>query len=177
MLISSIVILIVIIAAVLLYVARQPNSFRIERTITIEAPPEKIFPLIEDFHQWTHWSPWENIDPQLQRSYAGAERGQGAIYTWRGNNSIGEGRMEIIDAQVPSRIVLKLDFMKPFAAHNEVEFLLEAQDGLTRVTQAMYGPSPLLSKLMGLVFSMDKMVGDKYEQGLASLKALVEEQR
>lgn len=164
-----------IVAAALIYAATKPDNFRIERSATIKAPPERIYPLIADFHQWEAWSPWEKIDPALKRTYSGAPGGVGAIYEWNGNKDVGQGRMEIVDTSPPSKVVLKLDFMKPFEAHNNVSFTLtRQQDESTQVTQAMYGPSPYISKVMSLFFSMDKMVGEKYEEGLANLKAQAE---
>ena len=163
-----------LLGAVLIYAATKPDSFRIERSTAIKAPPDKIFPLINDFHQWEVWSPWEKIDPALKRTYSGAASGKGAIYEWSGNNNVGAGRMEIIESSPSSRILLTLDFSAPFEAHNEVEFRLQSEGETTRLTQAMFGPSPYVSKLMGLFFNMDKMVGDKYEEGHASIKALVE---
>lgn len=164
----------VVIAAILVLAATRPDSFRVERSSSIKAGPEKIFALINDLHQWEAWSPWEKIDPQLKRTYEGAASGKGAAYGWSGNKDVGAGRMEIVDTAAPSRVLLKLDFSAPFEAHNMVEFTLERQGDATRVTQAMYGPSPFVSKLMGLVFSMDKMVGGKFEEGLANLKAIAE---
>jgi uncharacterized protein YndB with AHSA1/START domain len=165
---------IAVIAAALLYATTRPDTFRVERSIRINASPEKLFALISDFHQWENWSPWEKIDPAIQRTYSGAAQGQGAIYAWAGNKDIGQGRMEVTETTAPTKVVIKLDFITPFEAHNTVEFTLQAQGGATTVTQAMYGPSPFISKLMSLVFSMDKMVGGKYEEGLANLKALAE---
>ena len=167
--------LLAVILATLAYAATRPDSFRVERSITVQAPPEKVFKLVNDFRQWEAWSPWEKIDPQIRRSHSGAASGPGAVYAWQGNQDIGQGRMEIVQADAPHRLLLKLDFITPFEAHNSVEFLLQPEGSGTRVTQAMFGPSPLVSKLMGLVFSMDKMVGGKYEEGLASLKALAEQ--
>jgi uncharacterized protein YndB with AHSA1/START domain len=163
-----------LIAALLIYAATKPDSFRIERTTTIKAPPEKIFALINDFHQWEAWSPWEKIDPALKRTYSGAASGTGAIYEWNGNKDIGQGRMEITESTPAFKVALKLDFVKPFEAHNMVDFTLATQGDSTTVTQAMYGPSPYMSKLMTTFFSMEKMVGSKYEEGLANLKALAE---
>ena len=165
---------VVLMAGFLIYAATRPDSFRIERAATIKAPPEKIFALINDLHRWTAWSPWEKIDPQLKRSYTGAENGKGAAYAWEGNGKVGAGRMEITDSAAASKIVMKLDFIKPFEGHNIAEFTLQpgAQD--TTVTWAMFGPSPYLSKVMGLVFNMDKMIGGQFEQGLANLKAISE---
>ena len=163
-----------LIAAVLIFAATRPDSFRLERSIAIKAPPEKIFALLNDFHQWEAWSPWEKIDPAVKRTYSGAASGRGAAYAWSGNKEVGAGRMEIVEPQPSSRLLIKLDFSAPFEAHNMVEFTLLRQGDVTRVTQAMFGPSPYVSKLMGLVFSMDKMVGGKFEEGLANLKGLAE---
>jgi hypothetical protein len=166
--------LITLIAIALVIAALKPNRFRIERCTSIKALPEKIFPLINNFQAWEAWSPWEKIDPACKRSYSGNESGVGTIYGWSGNKDIGQGRMEIVESTQYSKIVLKLDFIKPFEAHNMVEFLLQPQGDSTIVTQAMYGASPFISKLMGMCFNMDKMVGKKYEEGLASLKEIAE---
>ncbi|MGH8429221.1 MAG: SRPBCC family protein, partial [Solimonas sp.] len=113
-----------LVAVLFAYAATRPDSFRIERSAAIQAPPEKIYPHIDDFHRWTAWSPWEKIDPALKRSYSGAPAGKGAAYAWEGNKNVGSGRMEITESSAPSRIVIKLDFMKPFEAHNTAEFTL-----------------------------------------------------
>jgi uncharacterized protein YndB with AHSA1/START domain len=167
-------VVVLLIAALLIYAATRPDSFRIQRSTTIKAPPEKIFPLINDFEGWRAWSPWENLDPALKRSYSGPKSGKGAVYAWEGNNDVGHGRMEIDESSAPSRIVIKLDFLKPFEAHNIAEYTLAKQGDATNVTWAMHGPSPYLAKLLGLFCSMDSMVGSKFEEGLANLKALAE---
>ena len=166
--------LLVAVVATLIYASTRPDSFRIERATTINAAPEKVFGLINDFKRWEPWSPWEKIDPQLKRTYSGAAEGVGAVYEWQGNKDVGQGRMAITGSAPNSKITIQLDFITPFEAHNTVEFILVPEGAGTRVTQAMFGPSPFISKLMGLVFSMEKMVGGKYEEGLASLKALAE---
>ena len=163
-----------LVAAIFIFAATKPDTFRVERAISINAPAEKIFALINDFHQMSTWSPWEKIDPALQRTYSGAPSGKGAVYEWRGNKDIGEGRMEIVESTPPSKVLLNLHFIKPFEATDMVEFTLTPNGELTAVTQAMYGPSPYLSKLMTIFFSMEKMIGGKYEEGLANLKALAE---
>jgi hypothetical protein len=161
-------------AAILIYAATQPDTFRVERSTVIKAPPEKIFSHINGFHQWEAWSPWEKIDPAIKRTYSGADNGKGAVYGWQGNKDVGQGRMEIIESTPSSKVLIKIDFMEPFEGHDMVQFTLQPQGDTTKVTQAMYGPSPFISKLMSLFFSMDKMVGQKYEEGLASLKAIAE---
>lgn len=166
--------LVIVVGVILIYASIRPDSFRIERSITIQSTPENIFALINNFHQWESWSPWEKIDPQINRTYSGAPEGKGSIYEWSGNKNIGQGRMEITESVPPSKITFKLDFIMPFEAHNAVDFVLTRKGDSTLVTQAMYGPSPFLSKLMGLFFSMEKMVGEKYEEGLINLKRVAE---
>jgi uncharacterized protein YndB with AHSA1/START domain len=164
----------VLIAGVLAFAATRPDSFRIERSASIKAPPEKVFAAINDLHRWTAWSPWEKLDPKLKRSYSGAESGKGAAYAWEGDSKVGAGRMEVMESAAPSKIVIKLDFIKPFEGHNTAEFTLLPDSGGTRISWAMFGPSPYLSKVMGVFFSMDSMIGGYFEQGLANLKAISE---
>jgi carbon monoxide dehydrogenase subunit G len=162
-------VVVALIAIVLIAAAARPSSFRIERSTTIAAPPEKIVALIDDFHAWGQWSPWETIDPTMTRTFEGPERGVGAIYGWTGNGKAGTGRMEILEDSA-AKVLIKLDFIKPFEAHNTAIFTLEPQGGATRVTWAMEGTQPFIAKLMGLIFNMEKMVGPDFEKGLASLK-------
>lgn len=162
------------IAALLIYAATRPDSFRLERTINIAAPPEKVFPLVDNFRSWAQWSPWENIDLNLKRTYGGADAGRGANYAWDGNNKVGSGRMEITASTPSSKIVIQLDFLKPFEAHNTAEFTFVPNAGATTVTWAMYGPSNFISKLMQIFFSMEKMVGPQFEKGLADMKGAAE---
>src|SRR5262249_45288078 len=128
-----VVILIVGVAGLLGFAATKPDTFSIQRAASIKAPPEKIFPLINDFHNWASWSPWEKLDPALKRTYSGAASGQGAIYEWEGNKKVGKGRMEIVESSPPSRVAIKLDFLKPFEAHNTAEFALIHQSDSTNV--------------------------------------------
>lgn len=152
----------------------QPNSFTVTRSTTIKAPAEKIYPLISDFHNWTSWSPWEHLDPKMVRTYSGPASGTGAIYNWEGNDQVGAGRMEITGAAVPSKIDIKLDFLKPFESNNTCVFTLENKGDNTTVVWTMSGPSAFITKLMGVFVSMDKMVGPDFEKGLASMKAVAE---
>jgi len=164
------VVLAIVIAAVLVLAATKPDTFRVERAAMLSAPADKIYPLIADFHQWLSWSPWEGRDPQLKRTYSGAERGKGAVYAWDGNKNVGSGRMEILEASSPSKIVIKLDFLKPFEAHNVAEFTMLPQGGATNVIWVMHGPAPFMSKVMQVFMNMDKMIGKDFEAGLANLQ-------
>jgi FlaG/FlaF family flagellin (archaellin) len=168
-----IVALIVVIAAVLVLAATRPDTFRVERSAQISAPPEKILSLVNDFHQWGAWSPYEKLDPAMKRTYAGAAAGKGAVYEWEGNSKAGQGRMQIIDA-APTRTAIQLDFIKPFAANDIAEFTALAQGDATRVTWSMEGQSPFIHKVVGLFLNMDKMIGGDFETGLANLKTLAE---
>lgn len=166
--------LVVVIGGILVYAATKPDSFAVERRTTIKAPPETIFALINDFQSWSAWSPYEKKDPAMARSYSGPTSGKGAVYEWDGNKEVGKGRMEITDATPPSKIVLKLDFVRPFEAHNIVEFTLAAEGDSTEVTWAMQGASPYFAKVMGVFLDIDNMIGKDFEAGLESLKALAE---
>jgi carbon monoxide dehydrogenase subunit G len=161
------------IAIVLLFAAAKPDTFHVERTTAIAAPPETIFPLINDFRNWRSWSPYEKLDPAMKRTLSGAESGKGAVYEWQGSGKAGQGRMEIASAS-PSKIAIDLHFVKPFKAHNLAEFRLEPQGGSTKVTWAMDGKSPFAVKIMRTIFNLDRMVGKDFEAGLANLKAIVE---
>ena len=171
------IVIVVAVAAVLILAATRPGVFRIERSTSIKAPLERIFPFINDFHRWTDWSPWEKIDPALKRTYSGPNDGKGAKYAWEGNSKVGMGSMEITESAPPGRIVIKLDFIKPFEGHNVAEFTLVPGADSTTVTWAMHGPVPYIGKIMHMFFSMDRMVGGQFEQGLANLKAAAEAAR
>ena len=169
-----VIVVVVAIVAVLGYATTRPNTFRIVRSTLIKAPPEKIYALIEDFHKWRVWSPYENLDPALARTYGGPTSGLGSTYAWVGNNKAGAGRMEIVKATAPTELNIDLDFTKPFEAHHNATFTLTSEGDATRVTWTMEGASPFMFKLMGLVFNMDKMIGQAFETGLATLKVEAE---
>lgn len=167
-------IVLVLIVAVLLFAATRPDTFRIERSIVVKAPPQRIHAQLEDFHRWRAWSPFEAMDPQMKREIAGSPAGTGAVYTWDGNSKAGAGRMEILES-TPTCVRIQLDFTRPMTAHNTAEFLLAPEGDGTRVTWAMHGPQPYIGKVMGLVFNMDAMIGGDFERGLANLKRVSEQ--
>lgn len=168
------VILLVVIAAVLAYAATKPDTFTVQRSLDIKAPPDKIFALINDFRSWTAWSPYEKRDPDLKRTYSGAPTGKGAAYAWEGNKNVGAGRMEITDTSPASKIVIALDFFRPFKAQNTAEFTLVSQGDTTNVTWAMHGPNLYIGKVMSTFMNMDKMIGKDFADGLVNLKAAAE---
>jgi uncharacterized protein YndB with AHSA1/START domain len=175
MLKTVVIVAVVFLIALLGYTATRPDSFRMQRSMLIEAPPEKVFALISDFKQWPAWSPWEKLDPNMKRTHSGAERGVGAAYDWDSPTKAGTGRMEIKQAVPASNVTIQLNFIKPFAAQNTAEFTLQGQaNNTTQVTWAMYGPNPYLAKLMQVFISMDSMVGKDFEEGLGNLKRVVE---
>jgi len=168
------IVAVVLIVALLGFATTKPDTFRVQRSASIKAPPEKIFPLINDLHSWGAWSPWEKMDPAMKRNFSGAANGKGAVYEWEGNHNVGKGRMEITETSPPSHVVIKLDFIKPFEAHNIAEFMMGSKDDSTNVTWAMHGPTPYMAKVIHIFFSMDSMVGKDFEAGLANLKAIAE---
>lgn len=167
------VVIVVAIAGILLYAATKPDSFRVQRVVLINAPSDKVFPLINDIKAWTAWSPYEKKDPAMKRTYGAVTAGKGATYAWDGDKNVGQGSIEMIESG-PRKIVIKLDFLKPFEAHNMGEFLLEPKGDSTSVTWATYGPSPYMSKVIGTFINIDDMIGRDFEKGLADLKAAAE---
>lgn len=150
------------------------DTYTVERSLTIDAPPARVYEQIADFHHWTAWSPWEDIDPELTREYSGEEAGAGAVYGWSGNRKAGQGRMTITDVTQPSRVQIDLVFEKPFKARNDTFFTIEPKGSGSRVTWSMSGKRTVVTKVMGIFKSMDKFLGPDFEKGLSRLKATVE---
>ena len=174
MLTTIAIVVVAAIAFVLVLASTKSDVFHVERSTSIAAPPERIFPFINDFHAWTAWSPYEDKDPAMQRTYGPVTVGKGATYAWSGNSNVGVGRMSIADAVPPGKVHLDLEFDKPFRCRNTVEFTLETQGAETRVTWCMRGPANFVSKIMQVFMNMDHMVGRDFETGLARLKAVAE---
>jgi uncharacterized protein YndB with AHSA1/START domain len=164
-------IVIAVLAVLVIYASTKPDMFHVERTVSIKAAPDKLFPLINDFQQWPAWSPYEKLDPAMKKRFSGAAAGAGSVYEWEGNSKAGAGRVTITDTTPPNKLAIKLEMFKPFAGTNDVVFTLRPRGVATDVTWAMDGRNTLLSKVMSLFFSMDKMVGGQFEEGLNSLKA------
>lgn len=164
----------VIIIVLVVIVAMQPSEFRIERTATVSASAPAVFAQVNDFHNWEAWSPWAKRDPAMKTTYEGAPAGTGAIYTWAGNHEVGEGRSTIIESRPNELIRITLEFVKPFAGTNTAEFTFKPEGDHTAVTWSLYGSNNFMAKAVGLVMNMDDMVGNDFEQGLASLKSVTE---
>jgi hypothetical protein len=147
------------------------DSFVVERRQRVEAPPSAVFERIVDLRRWQAWSPWEDLDPDLQRTYGGPEAGVGATYEWKGNRKAGQGRMEITDVQPDEAVTIEVQFVKPFKSRSTSAFRLRQDGGATEVTWTMTGPKTLMTKLMGVFTSMDKMMGPDFEKGLDRLRA------
>jgi uncharacterized protein YndB with AHSA1/START domain len=174
--VTVLALVVVVIAIILVLAAVKPATFRVERSVVITAAPDKIFPLIADFHQWARWSPFDKMDPTMKREYGGAAQGIGARYSWEGKHMAGVGQMEILEAEAPSRILVKLSFSKPMKAQNTVEFTLAPLGDGTRVSWAMYGPNSYVANIFHVFMDMDKMVGKSFDDGLAGLKEIAEKQ-
>ena len=164
----------VLIAGVLIVASTRPDTFTVQRSTTIKAPPERIFAIVNDFHRWVDWSPWEKLDPAMKRTLGGAPSGKGATYAWEGNSKAGQGRMEIIESKPPGKVGIQLDFIRPFEGHNIAEFSFTPQADGTQVNWVMRGPTPFVSKLMQVFVSLDTMICKDFDEGLANLKALAE---
>jgi hypothetical protein len=153
------------------------GTYSVQRSLTIAADAERVYDLIVDFHRWTAWSPWEGLDPAMQRTYEGPASGPGAIYRWRGNRKAGQGRMQITDATPGSAVSIDLTFEKPFKSRSTTVFRLDSVPGGTTATWTMTGPKTLATRIMGLFTSMDKLIGPDFERGLAQLKTAAESPR
>jgi Polyketide cyclase / dehydrase and lipid transport len=164
----------VIVAAVLAYAATRPDRFEVQRSTSIRASAERIFPLINDLRTFNTWNPFDKKDPNMKGTYSGPESGKGAAYAFESSQA-GTGRIEIADAAPPSRVTMRLTMMKPLAADNRVQFILQPQGDTTRVTWAMDGDVPFIGKLIHLFVDMDRMVGQEFAAGLAALKAKAEQ--
>lgn len=158
----------------LAYAATRPDEFRVERRLRIAAPADRLWPLVGELGGFNRWNPYERKDPLIKTRYDGASRGVGSRYAWE-SDKVGTGSMEIIDQQPGRAVKMKLDFVKPFEAHNQAEFALQpTADGATEVRWTMHGPANFVSKLMGVFIDMDKMVGRDFEDGLQNLRQLAE---
>jgi len=167
------IIVVTIIAMVLIFAATRPNTIRVQRSITINAPAEKIFPLLNNFHDWNRWAPQDKEDPTMTRTYSGAANGKGAVSDWDSKGNAGKGRMTIIESSQPTHVVVQVDFVRPFAAHNVNEFILEPGSS-TRVTWTMQGSRLYIMKVMGIFVNMDRVMGKHFEAGLTNLKSAAE---
>jgi hypothetical protein len=163
-----------LVVAFLIVVSMQPATFSLSRSTTISAPAEAVFPLVNDFHKWDAWSPWAKLDPAMKATFDGPATGPGAIYTWEGNSTVGQGKMTIASSHPSDSVTIDLEFIKPFAAKNKTEFTFKTTDKQTTVTWNMSGENNFIAKAMCLFISMDKMVGGDFEKGLAQLKAAAE---
>lgn len=169
----AVVVLIVVVLAIA--IAMQPTDYHIERSLTMNASPEKVFAQVNDFHNWDAWSPWLKVDPNAQGTFEGPPSGEGAIFRWAGNDEVGEGSMTILESKPHELIRIKLAFIKPFEDQATTDFHFQPQGDQTEVTWTMDGKNDFLGKAMCLLFfDMDEMIGGKYDEGLATMKKIVE---
>ena len=162
------------IAGVLAYAASRPDTFRVQRSASIEATAERLYPLINDMRQFNTWNPYNLKDPNVKGTYRGPTSGPGAGYDFHGNKDVGKGSIQIVESSPPQKVTMKLDMIEPFEGHNTVEFTLAPNGATTDVTWAMHGPSPFMAKLVGVFMNMDRMIGRDFEAGLANLRAKAE---
>jgi hypothetical protein len=158
----------VLVLTAIVFVATRPDRFRVERSAQIHAPREVVFAFVQDFRKWADWSPYEKLDADLKRTYAGAPRGVGATYSWEGKKA-GVGKMTILEAKPGELVTLRLEFVKPIAATNRTIFTFAPSADGTHVTWVMDGENTWMGKVMSAFFDMDKFVGGDFEKGLAEL--------
>jgi hypothetical protein len=154
--------------------AMQPDDFRYTRSATMNAPPEKIFAEVNDLHKWQAWSPWAKLDPNARNEFTGPDAGTGAVMIWEGNHEVGSGKMTIVESRSPEFIKFQLDFMKPMQGTHMAEFAFKPEGNLTVVHWTMYGKADFIGKAMSLLMNCEKMMGEQFDKGLASLKTIVE---
>jgi hypothetical protein len=171
---NAILVILVLVAAFLVFVQSRPDRYRIERSTTIHASADTVFAHINDFHRWLAWSPWEKLDPQMQRTIAGSPSGVGATYSWSGNNKAGAGSMAIAQSRPGSLVAINMEFLRPMKDSSVITFTLSSEGGETKVNWALEGRMPFISKAVCVFMSMDKMVGPDFERGLANLKRVSE---
>jgi Polyketide cyclase / dehydrase and lipid transport len=166
--------LVVIVVGLVAVIALQPARYRVSRSTTIAAPAPVVFAQVNDFHKWSAWSPWEKIDPGMKRTYEGPPAGVGASYAWVGSREVGEGRMTIVESRPSDLIQVKLEFVKPFAGTSVAEFSFKPDGERSLVTWSMTGDKNFIAKAIHLVMSMDRMIGDQFDKGLAAMKTVAE---
>ena len=164
----------VLIIAVIAFVATRPTDFRVQRSAQIDAPADVVFSIINDLHQWGRWSPYDKRDPNMKKTFGGPSAGLGANYAWNGNNQVGEGRLIILESKPGELVTMRLEFSRPFKANNQVNFKIVPSDGGTRVSWIMDGKYNFITKLMSAIMDMDKMAGTDFEHGLANLNTVAQ---
>ncbi|HZR15807.1 MAG TPA: SRPBCC family protein [Verrucomicrobiae bacterium] len=172
MLVKILIVLAVLLVGFIIVVALRPSQFRIMRSALISAPPEVVFPQVNDLHNWEAWSPWAKLDPAAKGTYEGPAAGVGAVFGWSGNQNIGEGRMAITESQLNELVRFRLDFVRPFKGTNVAEFTFKPENGQTRVTWTMSGRYSFIPKAIGLFINCDDMVGKQFEKGLVELNTV-----
>jgi uncharacterized protein YndB with AHSA1/START domain len=175
MLVRISIALLILILGILLYAAMKPDSIRVQRSTEIKAQPEKVFALINDLKNWSRWEPQDRKDPSLKRTFSGAESGKGAESDWQGSGQAGKGKMLIVESLPPSRVVVQVDFERPFEAHNVNQFVLVPAGEMTNITWTMQGTNVYILKLMSVFMNTDKIMGAHFEEGLRNLKQVAEQ--
>jgi hypothetical protein len=171
----SLAVVALLISALLIYAATKPDSFTVQRTVSIQASPQKLHALINAPREFDKWSPYNRKDPQMSISYSGPASGVGARTEFSGNKEVGKGSTEIVSSNPPNSVAMKLNMIVPFKANNDILFSITPQaDGVSQVTWAMSGAQPFIGKLVSVFINIDKMVGKDFEEGLNNLRALAE---
>jgi len=169
-----VIVLVLVVGGFLAYAATRPDTYHVERSANINAPAAVVYGELEDFKNWQAWSPWEKRDPTMKKTYEGPAAGTGAIYSWVGNDKVGEGKMTLTDSKANSHVGIELEFLKPWQQKNTTDFTFETNPAGTQVRWGMTAPMGFMGKAFGLFKDMDQMIGPDFEKGLAQLKTLSE---
>jgi Polyketide cyclase / dehydrase and lipid transport len=171
---KALIVLAAIVVVFIAVVAMQPSEFRVTRSAIVRAPAPDVFAHVNDFQNWQEWSPWAKLDPAAKASFEGPRAGTGAVFAWSGNDKIGEGRMTLTESRPSELIRIKLDFVKPMEGTSIAEFTFKPEGDQTAVTWTMTGHNNFIAKAFCLFISMDEMIGDQFEKGLAEMKVAAE---
>lgn len=163
-----------LVAILVVLALMQPTEYRVERSLVMAAPPQRVFDEVTDFRRWEAWSPWAKLDPAAKNTFGGAASGKGATFAWDGNDDVGAGKMTITDVKAPESVTIDLAFIRPFEDRADVGFTLKPEGAGTHVTWWMNGKNNFVGRLFCIFMDMDKMIGGDYEKGLASMKSVVE---
>ena len=168
------IVIVVVVLAFVVVVALRPADFRVTRSAIIAAPPDAVFAQVNNLHNWTEWSPWAKLDPDVKNTFEGPASGVGATFAWAGNNRVGEGRMAITESKPNESIQMKLEFLKPIQAVNIMEFTLKPDGDRTVVTWSMFGKNNFMSKAVSLFMNYDQLIGEQFQKGMTNLNSVLQ---
>ncbi|WP_108681017.1 SRPBCC family protein [Methyloceanibacter sp. wino2] len=173
-------VLLVLIGAFAIYVALQPDEYRVERSVTVAAPAGTVFGNVDNLRKWEAWSPWAKLDPDAKVAFEGPEAGKGAAMTWDGDDNVGAGKMTIVESDPDKAVNIEVTFTRPFEGGTNSDFSFTPKadptgSEQTEVTWAMHGTHNFVEKAFCVVFNGLGMMGNDIDKGLSRLKSVSEQ--